>query len=73
MKIKLTKLTQKINELNCIIDFVEVNELDLDTKSRYILVLRHQTTLTIIDHEDGGPELYNKNQEDILSKPQNIS
>ena len=45
MKIELTKLTQKINELNCIIDFVEVNELDLDTKNRYILVLRHQKAL----------------------------
>lgn len=45
MKIEITKLTKKINELNSLIDFVEVNELDKTTRSRYIRVIRHQKAL----------------------------
>jgi len=45
MKIELTKLTQKINELNSLIDFVEINELDLNKRNRYIGVLRYQKAI----------------------------
>lgn len=45
MKIELTKLTQKINEINSLIDFVEINEIDINTKNRYIVVLRYQKAL----------------------------
>jgi len=45
MGIKHTKLDETITKLNTIIDFVEINIKDNQTKDRYIKVLRHQKAL----------------------------
>ena len=42
---KISKLDNKIHELNTIIDFIENNILDDDLQYRYIKVLRFQKAL----------------------------
>ena len=39
------KFRQKLNELNALVDFVEVNEQNTNLKERYIVVLRHHKAL----------------------------
>ena len=42
---KINKIDKKIQELNSIIDFIELNILEDDLRFRYIKVLRYQKAL----------------------------
>jgi hypothetical protein len=39
------KFKQKLSELNALIDFVEINEINETLRNRYVIVLRHQKAL----------------------------